>query len=143
MFRREFFNLGDLDVPSGENEVSQLSTHTDVAGGALKILGATIRRKPEDDDGETTLDASVGLRNLGDGAVQKAVVKLILMDREGSQIDDREYDETIPPRSSVVIEPSVYTKTGRLRGAKVKLTVALYQPISKHDILLSQPTKED
>jgi len=140
---REFFNLGELDVPASENEVTIITDHKEVAGGSLKILGATLKRYPKDDDGDTRVEAQVGLRNTGEDSVQKAVVKMILMDREGSQIDYSEYDEMIPPRSSVFLEPSSFTKAGRLKGATVKLSVSLFQPIEKMALLIDSPVKED
>jgi len=140
---REFFTLGELEVPTSEKEVATINDHKEVSGGTLKILGATLKRYPKDDDGDTRVEAQVGLRNTGEDAVQKAVVKMILMDREGSQIDYSEYDEIIPPRSSVFLEPSSYTKAGRLKGATVKLTVSLFQPIENMALSLDSATKED
>ena len=143
LFRREFFNLGEFDVPKEEKSCIQLTKHQDVAGGHLAILGATLFRHKQDDDGETNIQTTVGLRNTGEGEVQKAVVKMILVDREGSQLDYSEYDETIPPRSSVIIEPSIFCKTGRLKGAKIKLTVSLYQPVLREALLLKNPDKAE
>ena len=46
-FRREFFNLGELEVPSEDGEVSKLLENKSVAGGDLQILGATISESPQ------------------------------------------------------------------------------------------------
>lgn len=140
-FRREFFNLGEIEVPTDDGGVSSIGEHKDVAGGDLKILGATITRAPSD-DADRSVEASVGLRNLGADAQQKVMVKMILIDRSGAQIDYSENEEMIPPRSGAVITPSVYTKAGRLKGASVKLTVTLFQPVTTESITIDSPTKQ-
>lgn len=140
-FRREFFNLGEIEVPADDGGVSSIGDHKDVAGGDLKILGATITRAPSD-DADRSVEACVGLRNLGADAQQKVMVKMILIDRSGAQIDYSENEEMIPPRSGAVITPSVYTKAGRLKGALVKLTVTLFQPVTTESITIDSPKKQ-
>lgn len=140
-FRREFFNLGEIDVPTEDAGVSSFADHKEVAGGDLKILGATIARAPSDDS-DRSVECSVGLRNLGTDAQQKVMVKMILIDRSGAQIDYSENEEMIPPRSAAIITPSVYTKAGRLKGASVKLTVTLFQPVAMESITIDMPTKQ-
>jgi hypothetical protein len=71
------------------------------------------------------------------------IVKMILIDRDGAQIDFRERDESIPPRSAVVFDPSIYAKSGRLKGATVKITVTVFEPIAHESVLLDTPTKQD
>ena len=70
------------------------------------------------------------------------MVKLILIDRAGAQIDYSEYEEMIPPLSSAVISPSVYTKAGRLKGASVKITVTLFQPVATSSVTINNPNKQ-
>ena len=140
-FRREFFNLGEIDVPEEDGGVSSFTDHKDVAGGDLKILGATIARAPSD-DADRSVECCVGLRSLGTDAQQKVMVKMILIDRSGAQIDYSESEEMIPPRSGAVITPSVYTKAGRLKGASVKLTVTLFQPVAMESITIDSPSKQ-
>lgn len=140
-FRREFFILGELEVPSEDGEVSKLLENKSVAGGDLQILGATISRESSE-DADRTINACVGLRNLGADAQQKVMVKLILIDRAGAQIDYSEYEEMIPPLSSAVISPSVYTKAGRLKGASVKITVTLFQPVAMSSVTINNPNKQ-
>jgi hypothetical protein len=36
----------------------------------------------------------------------------------------------------------VYTKAGRLKGASVKLTVTLFQPVAMESITIDMPTKQ-
>jgi len=139
-FRREFFNLGELDVPSEDGQVTQLTSTKNVAGGDLQILGATISRDASE-DADRNLNTSVGLRNLGSDVQQKIMVKSILIDRAGAQIDYSEYEEVIPPQSAAIITPSVYTKAGRLKGAKMKITVTLFQPVATSSVSLDFPTK--
>jgi hypothetical protein len=142
-FRREFLILGDFNVPSKNSDAELTHDYKDVSGGDLKVLGASIRRDPEDRDGDSSVEAIVGLRNVGEGVVQKAIVKMILIDRDGAQIDFRERDESIPPRSAVVFDPSIYAKSGRLKGATVKITVTVFEPIAHESVLLDTPTKQD
>jgi hypothetical protein len=140
-FRREFFNLGEVDVPSEDGEVSKLLVNKNVAGGDLQILGAAVSRESSD-DADRTINACVGLRNLGADAQQKVMVKAILIDRAGAQIEYSEYEEMIPPMSSAVITPSVYSKAGRLKGAKIKLTLTLFQPVATSSLTIDLPTKQ-
>ena len=141
-FRREFFNLGEIEVPAQDGEVSKLAKSKNVAGGDLQILGATVSREPSE-DADRTINTCVGLRNLGEDAQQKVMVKSILIDRAGAQIDYSEYEEMIPPRSSAVITPSVYTKAGRLKGATIKITVKLFQRVVTSSVSIDSPTKQN
>ncbi|MDB2529576.1 hypothetical protein N9X46_02410 [Paracoccaceae bacterium] len=141
-FRREFFNLGEVEVPADDGEVARLVVSKNVAGGDLKILGATVARE-HSDDADRTINSCVGLRNLGADAQQKVMVKSILIDRAGAQIDYSEHEEMIPPRSSAIISPSVCTKAGRLKGASIRITVTLFQPVASSSVSVDFPTKQN
>jgi hypothetical protein len=48
-----------------------------------------------------------------------------------------------PFHPAVVFDPSIYAKSGRLKGATVKITVTVFEPIAHEGILLDTPTKQD
>lgn len=139
-FTKEFAVLGEFSVPEADGDASVVPSTMKVGG--IQILGASIIREPSDDT-DRTITAIVGVKNPNAETIQKAEIRMVLLDRDGQQIDQSESDETIPRNSSVVFQPSISEKAGRLRGATVKLTATVYTAVAWDSLVVADPCKRD
>lgn len=128
MFRRDFFNLGEINVPADDNAPAILEAGIKL-GEKLKIYGASImREKPE--DGEVRVTTTIAIRNEGETHFEKAIVKVSLIDAHGAEIDQSEDYNSLPPKSARILTPAFWgVKTGKLKNCKVKLTLFVFQPV--------------
>jgi|LWDU01.1.fsa_nt_gi hypothetical protein len=129
LYRREFYKLGMVDVPKDHKATTKLDKKVDV-GGAVKIYGAVVMRDKPDDDGEVTLQAKVGVRNLTSDYIERVSVKMVVLDQEDAQLDEDSSYQSLAPNSSTMIEPSCWSiKKNRLRNCQVRLSLSVYLPI--------------
>ena len=103
-------------------------------------MGASIIREPSD-DADRTITAIVGVKNPSPETIQKIEIRMVLSDRDGQQIDQSESEETIPPNASIVFQPSISEKAGRLRGATVQLTATVYRAVAWDSLVVIDPCK--
>lgn len=139
-FTKQFAVLGEFQVPQTDGGASVVSSTTEIGG--IQIVGASIIREPSD-DADRTITAIVGVKNPSSETIQKTEIKMVLLDRDGQQIDQSESDETIPRNASIVFQPSISEKAGRLRGATVKLTATVYTAVASDSLVVSDPCKRD
>jgi len=142
MYRREFHNLGEFDIPNGDETVTFLKKGVDIAG-LVKVIGGTCIREKPDDDGDVRLEFSLGIRNISDTYFERVTVKFSIFDQEGAEVDRAEAYTYLAPHSGRVLEPSFYSlKKGRLRNCTGKLTLHVHQPVSYYtDSCLLKPEK--
>jgi hypothetical protein len=131
LFRREFKGLGEFDVPKTHEDITFINEQVELGGGDLKILGGLVTRSEKDDDQDTTVTVGIGIENISTDDVQKVIVRITLFDRDDAQIESSDWAEHVPAGSSVFADPSIYSKDGRLKGAKIKVTVQVFQPIQR------------
>ena len=86
MFRRDFYDLGEIEVPVDEKEPS-ISALGFKLGDFLKIYGVYVsREKPE--DGEVTVYTRVAIRNEGDTHFEKVLLKAALIEKLRNDLDE-------------------------------------------------------
>ena len=61
--------------------------------------------------------------------IQKVQIKVQLIDRTGSNLIDSEDYRAIPPNGSMNFQPSVYAKSGKLKGAKLDISISSFHEI--------------
>jgi len=130
LYRREFHILGTFDVPA-EPGAAFINKGLDIAG-MVKLLGATLTRsKPDENDSDIRIEASVCVRNVSDIYFDRITAKLVVYDQEGAEVDTFEDYHYLAPRSGHILNPSSWSlKAGRLRNAKAKLTIHIFQPVA-------------
>jgi hypothetical protein len=128
LYRREFYKLGIIDAPKDHKSNTRLDKKVDV-GGSVKVFGAVINRDKPNDDGEVTLQAKVGVRNLTNDYIERVSVKMVVLDQEDAQLDEASDYESLAPNSSTLIGPSCWIKKNRLRNCQVRLSLSVYLPI--------------
>ena len=132
LFRREFHNLGEFDIPQNHEEATFIKKGIDIAG-LVKIIGVTCTRKKADDDGDVSVSLAIGIRNISDIYFERITAKFSIFDQEGAEVDRAESYNYLAPRAGHVLQPDVYgLKSGRLKNCKGKLTIHVHQPVGFH-----------
>jgi hypothetical protein len=129
LYRREFTKLGTIDTPKTDDSASFVTKKTTISG-LVDILGVVISRSKPDDDGDVRVDVNCGIRNISNTHIEKASIKIVLIDQEDAQIEDSEESTPIPPHTSKILTPNFFRlKTGKLRNSSVRITASIYLPV--------------
>ena len=125
-FKREFLKLGEYGCPKDHKTVTRSDKSLEF--GKLRIFGIVIYRNdpPEDASDDHAVCIKLTVKNLSDEFIQKVMCKVQLFDRSGSNIVDSEDTRPLPPSASVSLEPSVYAKSGKLKGSKIVISLSSY-----------------
>ena len=65
--------------------------------------------------------------------IQKVLIKIQLNDRTGSNLLDSDDYRVVPPNGTMYFEPSVYAKAGKLKGAKLDISIASFHVIDHYN----------
>jgi hypothetical protein len=142
LYRREFHNLGEFDLPKDHKSATYVKKGIDIAG-LVKIIGATCIREKADDDGDIRISMNIGIRNISDIYFERVTAKFAIFDQEGAEVDRSEEYHSLAPHSGHSLEPQMYSiKAGRLKNCTGKLTIHVYQPVGFHSETVVV-TKED
>jgi len=128
-YRREYFKIGEIPVPSGHNAVTTL--HVDVQSETIepRIHVAVIRSIP-DDDGTIRLEWRSAVINATGRHLPKVVLKVDLVDDEDSLIESGETETEASPHSCGFLEGSFWVKKSQTRDARLRFSVAVYVPLA-------------
>jgi len=130
LYRREFHNLGNVEIPKTHENAAFFSKGVDIAG-LVQILGATCTRTKPNEENEVEISFKIGIRNVSDQYFDRVKVNFTLNDEAGAEIDRTDEYNPLPPQTGRVFEPTIYSlKPGRLRNSIGKLTVHIFQPVS-------------
>ena len=61
------------------------------------------------------------------------MIKVQLNDRTGSNLMDQDDYRAIPPNGSMLFEPSIYAKSGKLKGAKLDVSISSFHQIEHYN----------
>jgi hypothetical protein len=134
-FRREFFKIGEFECPQDPSKplLNDFTKET----GDLRIHGVYIyQQKPyEDDTGdERTIETKIYLRNISDKYIEKAKVKVQLLDKEDAIIETSEDERNIAPSASNCCNVYLSAKKGKLKGANLKVSLSVFYAVEHfHD----------
>jgi hypothetical protein len=140
LYRREFHNLGEIEIPKNHSEASFIKKGVDIAG-LIKVIGVTCTRSKPDEDGEIDIKLAIGIRNISDTYFERVTAKFGLFDQEGAEIDRDDTYHSLAPHSGRILEPSCYRiKSGRVKNCVGKLTIHVHQPVASfsEDIVLTE-----
>lgn len=129
LFAREYFKIGELDVPVSSlgSATIQTSISSETIEGPLRAI---VVREPADDDGDMCLVYRVSVRNMTDVHLGRVIVKAVVLDAEDSPVSESESEDAIGARCMRCIEGSTSSmKVSQYRGARLRMSLAVFRPV--------------
>ena len=132
-YKKEFKKLGDFDIP-GDHK-SCIQSDNQIEFGKLRVYGVSVFRHdpPENASEDHSVAVKIAVKNISDEYIQKVMIKVQLNDRTGSNLMDTDDYRPIPPNGSMLFEPSIYAKAGKLKGAKLDVSISSFHQIEHYN----------
>jgi hypothetical protein len=131
IYRREFFRLGEVVIPSRDTEYAILSKEVK-AEGIVSDLHILVGRTPADDDGDVQLHVRLGVSNMSDKSIEKILLKSELVDEDDSVVETDETSSAIEPNGSVLLEFSMWgLKKNALKHARMRFALSVFHPVHR------------
>ena len=132
-YKKEFKKLGDFDIP-GDHK-SCIQSDNQIEFGKLRVYGVSVFRHdpPENASEDHSVAVKIAVKNISDEYIQKVMIKVQLNDRTGSNLMDTDDYRAIPPNGSMLFEPSIYAKAGKLKGAKLDVSISSFHQIEHYN----------
>ena len=132
-YKKEYKKLGDFDIPADHK--SCIQSDNQIEFGKLRVYGVSVYRydPPENLSEDHSVGVKIAVKNISDEYVQKVMVKVQLNDRTGSNLMDTEDYRAIPPNGSMLFEPGIYAKAGKLKGAKLDVSISSFHQIEHYN----------
>jgi hypothetical protein len=143
LYAREFFKLGEIDVPAVARGVATMekAISSQVIEGPVKL---SVYREPEDSEGRCGLEIKSALTSQINVPIGRTELKLVLLDSEESTIEENSETTAWRSRSGGLIAGSFsYMRKAQLRGAKLRATLAVFREVHAATITAkSTPSKD-
>jgi hypothetical protein len=132
-YKKEFKKLGDFDIPADHK--SCIQSDNQIEFGKLRVYGVSVFRDdpPENLSEDHSVAVKIAVKNISDEYIQKVMIKVQLNDRTGSNLMDSDDYRAIPPNGSMLFEPSIYAKSGKLKGAKLDVSISSFHQIEHYN----------
>ena len=132
-YKKEFKKLGDFEIP-GDHK-SCIQSDNQIEFGKLRVYGVSVFRHdpPENTSDDHSVAVKIAVKNISDEYIQKVMIKVQLNDRTGSNLMDTDDYRAIPPNGSMLFEPSIYAKAGKLKGAKLDVSISSFHQIEHYN----------
>ena len=132
-YKKEFKKLGDFEIP-GDHK-SCIQSDNQIEFGKLRVYGVSVFRHdpPENASEDHSVAVKIAVKNISDEYIQKVMIKVQLNDRTGSNLMDTDDYRPIPPNGSMLFEPSIYAKAGKLKGAKLDVSISSFHQIEHYN----------
>ena len=132
-YKKEYKKLGDFDIPADHK--SCIQSDNQIEFGKLRVYGVSVYRydPPENLSEDHSVGVKIAVKNISDEYVQKVMIKVQLNDRTGSNLMDTEDYRAIPPNGSMLFEPGIYAKAGKLKGAKLDVSISSFHQIEHYN----------
>ena len=128
-YRREFVKVGVIDVPENEGDLNQIKKNISI-GGVAEIMGMSVLRMKDSDEGEAEFEIVTSIRNTSDSYIARAQTTLKLMDQRDAQLEDTMDYEALPGKSSKTFNPSFWgLKPGKIKNGTINVTASVFVPI--------------
>lgn len=128
-----FIELPAIDVPptgnlSGMDSVVQILPE-------LSLQGLSIYAPQPDDDGDCNLEFKGLIANESNISLLKLVITIKITDRNGREIEKREWSEKVPPFSTASFDSSLWgIKSSKLEGAKAIVSIKAFHSLGYHEM---------
>ena len=131
-YRREFVKVGTLDIPSKEGDMSEIKKNISI-GGVAELMGMSVLRMKDSDDGDAEFEMVSGIRNTSDSYIARAQTTLKLMDQRDAQLEDTYDYRELPAKSSMTFTPSFWgLKPGKIKNGTINVTASVFVPIDTY-----------
>lgn len=132
-YKKEFKKIGDFEIP--EDHKSCIQSNNQVEFGKLRVFGVSIFRydPPENPSDDHSATVKVAVKNISDEYIQKVMIKIQLIDKTGSNLMDSDDYRYIAPNGTWEFQPSVYAKSGKLKGAKLDVSITSFHEIEHYN----------
>jgi hypothetical protein len=132
-YKKEYKKLGDFDIPADHK--SCIQSDNQIEFGKLRVYGASVFRNdpPENASEDHCVGVKIAVKNISDEYIQKVMIKVQLNDRTGSNLMDTDDYRAIPPNGSMLFEPGIYAKAGKLKGSKLDVSISSFHQIEHYN----------
>ena len=132
-YKKEYKKLGDFDIPADHK--SCIQSDNQIEFGKLRVYGVSVFRydPPENSSEDHSVAVKIAVKNISDEYIQKVMIKVQLNDRTGSNLMDTDDYRAIPPNGSMLFEPGIYAKAGKLKGAKLDVSISSFHQIEHYN----------
>ena len=131
-YRREFMKVGVLDIPENEGDMSEIKKNISI-GGVAEIMGMSVLRMKNSDDGDAEFEMTISIRNTSDSYIARAQTTLKLMDQRDAQLEDTMDYRELPAKSSMTFTPSFWgLKPGKIKNGTINVTASVFVPIETY-----------
>jgi hypothetical protein len=128
-YRREFIKVGVLDIPENEGDMTEIKKNISI-GGVAEIMGMSVLRMKDSDDGDAEFEIFTSIRNTSDSYIARAQTTLKLMDQRDAQLEDTMDYRELPAKSSMTFNPSFWgLKPGKIKNGTINVTASVFVPI--------------
>jgi hypothetical protein len=128
MHGRDFYKLGEVDVPSVELEsvLIEKEITSAVIGGPIKVRVFYVNN----DDDSVRLCCRLCIYNKSDIQLDMVRLESVLLDKDGAVIDSRSDDVEVSAQSRVGMNGGWdWLKKSQLKGSTVRLSLSVFRPI--------------
>ena len=142
-FKREFKKLGEIDCPQDHKTPSKSDKSVDL--GDVRIYGILVSRDtpPENKSDDHYVNLKIGIKNMSDRHIQMVKAKCQLIDTKDSIVIDGEHQEALPGNANITLSPSVYAKSGKMRGATIRINISTFHELTHYNAeSLVKPEKD-
>jgi len=143
LYAREFFKLGEIDVPATDLTAVKLERqiNSSTIEGPIKAM---LFRQKTDDEGQTKVDCRIVVRNKSDLHLARIEVKCELLDADEAVVDSNSDQAVLPARSIVCIESgSSWLKKSQFKGAKLRVSLSVFRPVHTAQCSATSTPSED
>ena len=132
-FKREFKKLGEVDCP--QDYESPTMSDKSIDFGDVRVYGVIALRDkpPENKSDDHNVRVKIGVKNMSDKHIQQVKVKCQLIDTKDSIVMDTESQEALPGNASISLEPYLYAKSGKMKGATIKVNISTFHELTHYN----------
>ncbi len=101
----------------------------------VQLLGLSVLASKPDDDGDCQLEFKGLVVNESESVLNKVVVSIRILDKNGREIDSTEWSDKVAPSSMVCFDTSLWgVKASRLAAAKAHVSIKAFQCLGNQEI---------
>jgi hypothetical protein len=139
-YKLEYGKLGTVACPDvGKSDFIVKPVNL---SGVAEVLGVSVDRAEDDEEGDAKIQARTAVRNIGDSHIQRVTIKSKILDKKDDEIFN-EYDyDTLPSKSAYIYDRSLYgVKSGKAKGSTLSFSASVAVQLDSYTAEIV-PTKE-